>query len=125
MIRINDQRYWLYAGFNPETNELLHVQLFSTTTTALTEIFLREFRAKHDVDDALFLVDATPHLKSTLHRVGLRFQLDRHGNRNSLKCVFREGRRRTSSFLNCFNQLQPATAETWLRAFAVWWNSLS
>lgn len=57
VIRIDDQQYWLYAVINPETNHLLHVQLFSTTTTALTEIFLRELTEKHDVADTSFLVD--------------------------------------------------------------------
>jgi len=125
VIRINDQQYWLYAAVNPETNELLHVRLFSTTATALTGIFLRELRQKHDVDDALFLVDAAPHLKSAVHRAGLRFQVNRHGDRNSVERVFREVKRRTSSFSNCFSHVQPTTAETWLRAFAVWWNSLN
>jgi putative transposase len=125
VIRINDQQYWLYAAVNPETNEHLHVRLFSTTTTALTEIFLRELREKHNVEDALFLVDDTPHLKAALHRAGLRFQVDRHGNRNAVERVFREVKRRTSSFSNCFNHVQSNTAETWLQAFAVWWNSLN
>jgi putative transposase len=44
VIRIDDQQYWLYAAADPETNELLHLRLFYTTTTALTEIFLRELR---------------------------------------------------------------------------------
>ena len=42
VIRINDQQFWLYAAADPETNDLLHLRLFSTTTTALPEIFLRE-----------------------------------------------------------------------------------
>ena len=88
VIRITDQQYWLYAAANPETNEPLHVRLFSTTTTALTEIFPRELRQKHDVDDALSLVDAAPHLKSAVHRAGLRFQVGRHGTRNSVERVF-------------------------------------
>jgi len=120
VIRINDQQYWLYAAVNPDTNELLHVRLFSTTTTALTEIFLRELRQKHDVDDALFLVDAAPHLESAVHRAGLRFQVNRHGDRNSVERAVREVKRRTSSFSDCFSHVQPTTAETWLRAFAVW-----
>ena len=51
VIRINDQQYWLYAAADPQTNELLYLRLFSTTTTALTEIFLRELRQKHDVEN--------------------------------------------------------------------------
>ncbi|NHX37174.1 IS6 family transposase, partial [Halolamina sp. R1-12] len=38
---------------------------------------------------------------------------------------FREVKRRTSSFSNSFSNVQPTTAETWLQAFAVWWNSLN
>jgi len=57
VIRINDQQFWLYAAANPQTNEILHLRLFSTTTTALTEILLKELRQKHDVETAVFLVD--------------------------------------------------------------------
>jgi len=44
VIRINSQQYWLYAACDPETNTLLHVQLFPTTTTSATQIFLAELR---------------------------------------------------------------------------------
>jgi len=107
VIRINNQQYWLYAAVNPETNELLYLQLLCSTTTALIEIFLPELREKHDVDDALSLADATPHLKSALHRAGVRFQLDRHGNRNSVERVSCEIKRQTSSFPNRFSHVQP------------------
>ncbi len=50
VIRINDEQFWQYAAAGPDTNDLLHLRLFSTTTTALTEIFLRELRQKHDVE---------------------------------------------------------------------------
>jgi len=46
MIQINDQQFWLYAAADPQTNELLHVRLFATTTTALTEIFPRQAAEK-------------------------------------------------------------------------------
>ncbi|MFC6863890.1 IS6 family transposase [Halomicroarcula sp. GCM10025817] len=113
VIRINDQQFWLYAA-DPATNELLHVQLFSTTTTALTDIFLRELREKHDVETAVFLVDGAQNLQTALSRAGLRFQMCRHGNRNAVERMFRELRRRLSSFSNCFSHAEPETAETWL-----------
>ncbi|WP_181686288.1 IS6 family transposase [Halorhabdus salina] len=125
VIRINDQRYWLYAAADPKTNELLHIQLYSTTTTALTEMFLQELREKHDVDNAVFLVDGAQHLQTALQRVGLRFQVERSGNRNSVERIFREVKRRTSSFSNCFRHVEPETAENWLQSFARWWNSLN
>ena len=123
VIRIDGEQYWLYAAADPETNHLLHVRLFSTTTTALTEMFLRELREKHDVETAVFLVDGAQHLQTALHRAGLRFQMDRHGNRNAVERIFRELKRRTSSFSNCFSHVEPETAESWLQAFARWHNA--
>ncbi|MFC7200685.1 IS6 family transposase [Halospeciosus flavus] len=125
VIRINGQQFWLYAAVDPKTNKFLHLRLFTTTTTSLTQKFLRELREKHDVEDAVFLVDHAQHLVSALQRVGLRFQTVQHGNRNAVERVFREVKRRTSSFSNSFSHVDPETAETWLRSFAVWWNSLN
>ena len=125
VIRINGQQYWLYAAVDPKTNQFLHIRLFTTTTTALTQKFLRELRAKHDVSETVFLVDHAHHLAAALNRAGLRFQTLRHGNRNAVERVFREIKRRTSSFSNSFSHVEPATAETWLQSFAVWWNSLN
>ena len=123
VIRINDQQFWLYAAADPQSNELLHVRLFATTTTALTEIFLRELRQKHDIESAVFLVDGAKHLQTALSRAGLRFQICRHGNRNAVERIFRELKRRTSSFSNCFSHVEPETAENWLQSFAQWLNA--
>ena len=123
VIRINDQQFWLYAAADPQTNDLLHVRLFSTTTTSLTEIFLRELREKHDIETAVFLVDGAQHLQTALQRAGLRFQIRRHGNRNAVERIFRELKRLTSSFSNCFSHVEPETAESWLQTFARWHNA--
>jgi putative transposase len=123
VIRINDQQYWLYAAVDPETNIFLHIRLFSTYTTGLTEIFLHELREKHDVDDAVFLVDDADWLQTALQRHGLDFRYELHGNRNNIERVFRKVKRRASSFSNCFSHVEPETAETWLQAFAVWHNA--
>ncbi len=66
VIRINDKQYWLYAAADPEANHLLHVRLFSTITTALTEMFLQELREKHDVKTAVFRVYGAQHLQTAL-----------------------------------------------------------
>jgi len=122
VIQLGTERYWLYAAVDPKTNEFLHVKLFPTTNSGLTQLFLRELSEKHDIDDAVFLIDDANHLKSALSRYGLRFHVRRHGNRNSVERVFREVKRRTSSFSNTFSNVEPTTVESWLEAFAVWWN---
>ena len=123
VIRVNGEQCWLYAAINPATNKFLHVRLFQTLTTQLTLLFLRELREKQQVEQATFLVDGAHHLQTALTRLGLRFQYIRHGNRNSVERVFREVKRRTSSFSNAFRNAELETAESWLQAFAVWHNS--
>ncbi len=44
--RINGQQFLRYAAFNPETNKFPHIWLFTMTTTALTQQFIREFPEK-------------------------------------------------------------------------------
>jgi putative transposase len=75
-------------GRQSYSNTFLHVRLFPTTTTPLTERFLQDLREKHDVDDAVFLVAHAQHLKPALQRVGLRFQTVRHGNRSAAERNF-------------------------------------
>lgn len=88
VIQLTDGRYWLYAAVDPETNEYRHVRHYPTRTTALTEMFLRELEEKHDVEDAVFLVDSAPWLKAALHQLGLRFRYEKHGNRNAIERLF-------------------------------------
>ncbi len=84
--------------------------------------FLTELAEKHDVEDALFLVDDADDLIGGLRRKNYSYRVEQHGFRNSIERVFREVERRTSSFSNCFSHVDPPTAETWLQAHAVWWN---
>ena len=122
VIQVGDERRWLYAAVNPETNEFLHVRLFSTRATRLTVLFLRELRQIVPVTHAAILVDNAHHLKAALSRLGLRFQISRRGNQSAVERVFREVERWTSLFSNTLSRAQPTTAERWLQAFAVWWN---
>jgi len=78
---VNDERRWLYTAVDPETNKFLHVRLFPTRTTQLTVLFLRELQQHVPVTQATILVDDAHHLKAALSRLGLRFQMRRHGNR--------------------------------------------
>jgi putative transposase len=124
VIRLNDERYWLYAAVDPETNELLHTTLKPTRTKVLAHGFFAELREKHDVDDAVFLVDGATPLKDACRRHGLEFRYEKHGTRNSVERIFREIKRRTTSFSNCFSNADAETADQWLRSFAFAWNQL-
>ncbi len=119
VIRLDDERYWLYAAVDPESNELLHTKLDPTRNTALA--------LASPPNSVRSTTSMTPRFSSTAqHRYtkpaaadSLDFRSERHGNRNSAGRVFREGKRRTASFSNCFSHAGAATADEWLRSFAV------
>jgi transposase-like protein len=124
VIRLNDEQYWLYAAVDPETNELLCTRLEPTTNSVLAQTFFAELCEKHDVDDAVILIDGSHSLKDACRRRGLDFRYEKHGNRNSVERVFREIKRRTTSFSNCFSNAKAETADDWLRSFSFAWNQL-
>lgn len=124
VIQLNDQRYWLYAAVDPETNAFLHVRLFPTRNLALTKTFLAELREKHRVETAKFLVDGAPWLQTALFEAGLRFHHVTHRNRNAVERLFKELKRRTDQFATHFRHATADSAETWLQTFAFAWNQL-
>ncbi len=121
-IRINDEQHWLYAAVDPQTNRILHSRLFPTYTIPIAREFLTELAEKHDVEDALLLIDDADDLIGGLRRENYSYRVEQHGFRNSVERIFREVEQRTSSFSNYFSRVDPPTAETWLQANAVWWN---
>ena len=124
VIQLNDEQYWLYAAVGPETNDLLHTTLEPTRNNALANQFFAELREKHDVDDATILVDGAASLQQACRKHDLDYRYERHGDRNSVERVFREVKRRTTSFSNCFSNAEAETANQWLRSFAFAWNQL-
>jgi len=124
VIRLDGEQYWLYAAVDPDSNDLLHTKLEPTRTNVIADQFFAELREKHDVDDATFLVDGAAPLHRACDKHDLDFRYERHGNRNSVERVFREIKRRTTSFSNCFSNAEAETADEWLRSFAFAWNQL-
>jgi transposase-like protein len=124
VIQLNDEQYWLYAAVDPQTNELLHTKLRPTTTKVLAHSCLTELSEKHHVDDAVFLVDGSQSLQAACHRHGFDFRYEKHGNRNAVERIFREVKRRTICFSNCFSNAEAQTVDDWLRSFSFAWNQL-
>lgn len=95
VIQIDDERHWLFAAIDPETDRFLHVGLFPTRTLVSSEHFVSQLEAKQDVEDATFLVDGAPRLRSALFRHGLAFRHETDGDHNSVERVFEDVKRRT------------------------------
>jgi len=124
VIQLNGEQYWLYAAVDPETNELLHTNLEPTTNTVLAQTFLAEIDEKHDVSEAVFLIDGAQSLQAACHRGGYDFRYEKHGKRNTVERVFREIKRRTICFSNCFSNASAETADDWIRSLSFAWNQL-
>ena len=119
VLQLDDERYWLSAAVDPETNELLHTKLESIRTNVLAHAFLSGLREEHDVPrirrflvcrrdavglvNAVFLLGGATPLKDACNRHVLDFRYERHGNRDSVERVFREVKRRTTAFSDCFS----------------------
>ena len=54
-------------------NELLHTKLEPTTNKVIAHAFVAELREKHDVDDAVFLIDGSQSLKAACSKHGRLF----------------------------------------------------
>jgi len=122
VIQLNDKQYWLYAAVDPETNKLLHTILEPTTNTVIAQTFLAEIDGKRDVSEAVFLISGSHSLQAARHRAGYDFGYENHGNRNAVEYVFREIKRRTICFSNCFSNATAETADDWISSFSFAWN---
>ena len=111
VVKVNGERFWLYAAVDPETNVILHVRLYPSRTIALTKRFLRELQEKHSIDDTEFFVDGAPWLQAGLFELGMHFRHETHGDRNPVERVFQEIKRRTNQFYNTFSHAEPETVE--------------
>ena len=124
VIRLDDEQYWLYAAVDPELNELAHTKLEPTITKVLATGFIRELREKHDVDDAVFLIDRDLSFQYACGRLGLEFRYERYGDRNSAERISIYIIRRITSFSNCFSNATLTTVDQWLNSFAFEGNQL-
>ncbi len=111
MIQLNDERVWLYIAVDPDATRLLYLKLAPTRNQAITEMVLAEFGKNHLVDDVVVLVKSAPWLQAALHRHGLDYRYETHGNRNTVERIFRESQRRTNQFLTCFSRTDADTVE--------------
>jgi len=98
VIQLNDEQYWLYTAVDPETNELLYTTLGPTRNTMIAQQFLTEIGEKHDVSEAVFLIDGAQSVQATCHRAGYDFRYEKYGNRNAVERIFREIKRKAVCF---------------------------
>lgn len=89
-----------------------------------SEQFIAQLLEKHELDEAMFLVDGTPWLHGALHRHDCEWRHETHGRRNAVERVFKEVKRRTYQFGNRYRNASIESAESWLKTLAFVWNQL-
>jgi len=104
VIQLNDEKYWLYAAVDPQTNNSLHTKLEPTITTVLVHSFLTELSEKYDINDPVFLVDGSHSLQDACQWHGFDFRHETHGNRNAIKYVLRDLKAQSCHILKLLHQ---------------------
>ena len=82
-----------------------------TINTIIAQEFLDEIGEKHDVSMAVSLVEGSPSLQTACRPEGYDFRYEKDGNLNAVERVFREIKRRTICFSNCFSNTNAETAD--------------
>jgi len=85
-VKLNGELSWLYAAIDLDTKLVLGVDVFARCSTDPAAAFLRELDEKHDLPDAVFLIDGYGYL-TALARIGLSGRLD-YVERNQIEKWF-------------------------------------
>ncbi len=85
-VKINGKWSWLYAAIDLDTKLILDAQLFGHHGTDPAAAFLYGLREKHDLSEAVFLVDQFGY-RTALDRLGLNGRVD-YTDRNLIEKWF-------------------------------------
>jgi putative transposase len=104
---------------------LSQVELYLTTPTEFTEIFSRELRKKHNVENPVFLLDGDSHLQTAIQQSTFRHHIDHYRNQNAVEKFSRKLKRRIIWLENCFSNVDSYIAESSFQTFACWYKASS
>ena len=85
--------------------------------TQIAHALVCELRAKHAVDDVVFLADSATPLQTVCRRHGLKSRYEKHGDHNSIEYVFCKVKYRTFSFGSLFSRADAETSKEFSRSF--------
>ncbi|WP_121744826.1 IS6 family transposase [Natronorubrum halophilum] len=118
-VKINGEWSWLYAAINLDTKLILDAQLFSRHGTDPAAAFLYRLREKHDLSEAVFLVDQFSY-RTALARVGLNGRVD-YTDRNLIEKWFHTFKMRVNRFHNSWVGSR-RSARKWIDQFVHYYN---
>ncbi|GAA0197573.1 hypothetical protein GCM10009000_009090 [Halobacterium noricense] len=118
-VQMNGEWYWVYAAIDVTTKMLLDIELFSCRGTDPATAFLHEVTEKHDLSEAVFLINGYGYL-TAISRLGLSGRLD-YSLRNHVERWFQTFKVRTDRFHTSWVGSRPA-ARRWFQQFKRYYN---
>jgi len=118
-VKINGEWSWLYAAIDLDTKLILDVALFSRHGTDPAAAFLQKLHEKHDLSEAMFLVDQFGY-RTALNRLGLNGRVN-YTDRNLIEKWFHTLKMRIDRFHNSWVGSR-SSAREWLEQFAHYYN---
>ncbi len=118
-VKINGEWSWLYAAIDLDTKLILDTQLFSRHGTDPAAAFLHGLREKHDLSEAVFLVDQFGY-RTALARLGLNGRVD-YTDRNLIEKWFHTFKMRVDRFHNSWVGSR-RSARKWIEQFVHYYN---
>ena len=118
-VKINGELSWLYAAIDLDTKLILDVQLFGHHGTDPAAAFLHGLREKHDLSEAVFLVDQFGY-RTALARLGLTGQVD-YTDRNLIEKWFHTLKMRVDRFHHSWVGSR-RSARKWIEQFVHYYN---
>ncbi|APX97908.1 IS6 family transposase [Natronorubrum daqingense] len=118
-VKINGEWSWLYAAIDLDTKLILDAQLFGRHGTDPAAAFLHRLREKHDLSEAVFLVDQFGY-RTALARLGLNGRVD-YIDRNLIEKWFHTFKMRVDCFHNSWVGSR-RSARKWIEQFVHYYN---
>jgi putative transposase len=118
-VKINGEWSWLYAAIDLDTKAILDAQLFGRHGTDPAAAFLHGLREKHDLSEAVFLVDQFGY-QTAVARLGLNGRVD-YTDRNLIEKWFHTFKMRVDRFHNSWVGSRRSTRK-WIEQFVHYYN---
>jgi transposase-like protein len=118
-VKLNGELSWLYAAIDLDTKLILGVDVFARRGTDPAAVFLRDLDEKHDLSEAVFLVDGYGYL-TALARIGLSGHLD-YVDRNQIEKWFQTLKMRIDRFHHSWVGSRLSVSQ-WLAVFMHYYN---
>ena len=118
-VKTNGEWSWLYAAIDVEAKLILDVALFKRHGTDPAAAFLHRLTEKHDLSEAMFLVDQFGY-RTALSRLGLSGRVD-YTDRNLIEKWFQTLKMRVDRFHNSWVGSRLSVRQ-WLTLFVHYYN---